>query len=179
MKRGALKRAQQRWGQVEGVCSRQHPSPHPKIINLRRQFFFPDRLRLVCATVPCAPAGRMDLSDSCVSCTFPECAHSRKRKPRTVHALRAEQGHSRYTFSAHNPVSATIDSGDIVEVQCWDSSEHDCGLGEGADAAKLEHLFDRRRPKPLGAWGNPLCDPVVVKGAMPGETLKVEILEKR
>jgi acetamidase/formamidase len=118
----------------------------------------------------------MDLSDSCVSCTFPQCVHTRKRKPRTVHSLRAEQSHSRYTFSAHNPISATIDSGDVVEVSCWDSSEHDCGRGEGADAAKLQHLLDRTREKPLGAWGNPLCDPIVVKGAMPGDILKVEIM---
>ena len=97
-----------------------------------------------------------------------------KRKPRTIHKLRAEEGHAVYTFSAHNPASATIDSGDVVEVQCWDSSEHDLGGGDG-DAATIEQLLQRTRPKPLGGWGNPVCNPVVVRGAMPGDTLKVKL----
>ena len=99
-----------------------------------------------------------------------------QRPPRTIHQLREEQGHSRYTYSAANPLSATIDSGDIIEVQCWDSSEHDAA---DPDTATVEDLLNRTRPTPLGGWGNPVCDPVFVNGAQAGDTLQIEILALR
>ncbi len=101
------------------------------------------------------------------------CAAAASRAPRTVHHLRAEQGHGSYTYSADNPQSTRIKSGDLIEVQCWDSSEHDVL----ADNPTVEQLLDRTRPKPLGGWGNPVCDPVYVEGAEPGDTLQVEIIQ--
>ena len=60
--------------------------------------------------------------------------------------------------------------------QCWDSSEHDL---VGPDPCTVDELLNRTRPKPLGGWGNPVCDPVYVEGAEPGDTLQVEILQLR
>jgi hypothetical protein len=74
------------------------------------------------------------------------------RPPRSIHQLRGDMSHSIYTYSVHNEISARISSGDIVELQCWDSSEHD--LPDSA-AATVDKLLNRTRPLPLGGWGSP------------------------
>jgi hypothetical protein len=60
----------------------------------------------------------------CCAAAAPSAATA-GRAPRTIHQLREEEGHATYTYSTDNPLSATIQSGDLIEVQCWDSSEHD------------------------------------------------------
>ena len=82
----------------------------------------------------------------CACCAFPA---AKSRPPRNIHQLYVDQGHAASTYSADNPISVTIDSGDVVSMQCWDSSEHD--LPDPATAT-VEMLLNRRRQKPLGGW---------------------------
>ena len=78
----------------------------------------------------CRPAKHVDhdtlqwtfLNGGCGCCSRQQVmaaatAATSARAPRTVHQLRAEQGHHSYTYSVENPLSATIQSGDIIEVQ--------------------------------------------------------------
>ena len=51
------------------------------------------------------------------------------------------------------------------------------GTADWHGGSTVDELINRHRPKPFGGWGNPVCAPVYVEGAEPGDTLQVEILE--
>ena len=95
----------------------------------------------------------------------------------TIHQLR---NNARvYSYSAANPPGKTVRSGDVIEVQCLDAS--DGWLGPEGPESTTEHYAKRRHtPEIMEKYpGNPVCEPVYVEGAEPGDTLVVEILELR
>src|SRR6266852_6231241 len=81
------------------------------------------------------------------------------------HSIRRDVFH--YKWDSSLPPAVEIESGDVVH---FDTEEVTAGqLKKGDDASKLASLdFDRLYP---------LGGPVYVKGAEPGDTLEVEILE--
>ena len=84
-----------------------------------------------------------------------------------------------YSYAADNPPGKSVSSGDVVEVQCLDAS--DGWLGPDGPESTTEHYAKRRHtPKIMEQFpGNPVCEPVYVDGAEPGDTLMVEILQLR
>ena len=84
-----------------------------------------------------------------------------------------------YTYSSANPPGAVVQSGDAIEVQCLDAS--DGWLEASGPGSTTEHYAKRRHtPEIMEQFpGNPVCEPVFVEGAEPGDTLQVELLELR
>ena len=84
-----------------------------------------------------------------------------------------------YTYSSTNPPGAVVQSGDAIEVQCLDAS--DGWLEASGPGSTTEHYAKRRHtPEIMEQFpGNPVCEPVFVEGAEPGDTLQVELLELR
>ena len=72
-----------------------------------------------------------------------------------------------------------MQSGDAIEVQCLDAS--DGWLEASGPGSTTEHYAKRRHtPEIMEQFpGNPVCEPVFVEGAEPGDTLQVELLELR
>src|SRR4051812_13235438 len=85
----------------------------------------------------------------------------------TSHALPAERLHYAWD-NAVQPV-LEIDSGDTVEIATHDSGDH--YLKRDSTVADLA--------KRLPIKGHALTGPILVRGAQPGDTLAVEILEVR
>ena len=84
-----------------------------------------------------------------------------------------------YTYSSTNPAGAVVQSGDAIEVQCLDAS--DGWLEASGPGSTTEHYAKRRHtPESMKQFpGNPVCEPVFVEGAEPGDTLQVELMELR
>lgn len=115
-----------------------------------------------------------------------------------VHKLHAEQNRNA-TFSAGNAVGATVDSGDIFEVQClcasggWVTRDGKPSDGAVATPSRVHHARPNGSLRhPAGeakeaeykasvglVSGNPICEPIYVKGAEPGDTLQVDVLDLR
>ncbi len=114
-----------------------------------------------------------------------------------LHTLRDDQNRNA-TFSADNSPGVVIESGDIFEVQCLCASggwvTRDGVPSPGAVATSRSHaehptgsLRDPNGVAEENAYkesqgvsgGNPICEPVFVKGAEPGDTLQVEVLKLR
>lgn len=84
--------------------------------------------------------------------------------PRT-HYLPDEQVH--YTWDAGNPPRIVVDSGDTVVV--WTRDVSDNQIGPNSDTAVIADLdWDRVYP---------LCGPIGIHGAEPGDTLAIEVLD--
>src|SRR3954447_7113075 len=84
--------------------------------------------------------------------------------PRT-HYLRDEHVH--YKWDVDNEPVLTIDSGDTVVL--WTREVSDNQIGPDSDASALAN-FDWQRAYPL-------TGPIAVRGAQPGDTLKLEVLD--
>ena len=84
--------------------------------------------------------------------------------PRTHH-LPDEQVH--FTWDTGNEPVLTIDSGDTVVV--WTRDVSDNQIGPGSDASVIAGLD----------WNRvyPLCGPIAIHGAQPGDTLAIEVLD--
>eukprot|EP00928_Gymnodinium_smaydae_P045757 TRINITY_DN30463_c0_g1_i2.p1 TRINITY_DN30463_c0_g1~~TRINITY_DN30463_c0_g1_i2.p1 ORF type:complete len:402 (-),score=48.50 TRINITY_DN30463_c0_g1_i2:79-1284(-) len=98
----------------------------------------------------------------------------------SVHKLRDDQNRN-CVFSASVEPAVKIDSGDVVEVQTLDArSGYICP--ERFRNGDVLNTFDgfEEHAKTLGvASGNPMCEPIYVEGAEPGDILKVEVLQLR
>lgn len=114
-----------------------------------------------------------------------------------IHTLRDEQNRNA-TFSADNPPGVVIESGEVFEVQCLCASggwvTRDGVPSPGAVATTRSHaehptgsLRDPNGVEEENAYkesqrvtgGNPICEPVFVNGAEPGDTLQVDVLKLR
>src|SRR5437868_5621304 len=83
----------------------------------------------------------------------------------TEHSLAADRLH----FAWDNSLAPTleIDAGDTVRIETWDASGHFFQRDStGADVGK---------PRPRS--GHALTGPIAIRGARPGDTLVVEVLE--
>src|SRR5580704_12820319 len=84
--------------------------------------------------------------------------------PRTHH-LPDEQVH--FTWDTANEPVLTIDSGDTVVV--WTRDVSDNQIGPDSDTGVIAGLdWDRVYP---------LCGPIAIHGAQPGDTLEIEVLD--
>jgi amidase len=70
-----------------------------------------------------------------------------------------------YSFSRHHPPVATIESGTEVYFETWDART-------GSIRSEQDTLA---QPHPKGP--NPATGPILVRGAEPGDSLAVEILD--
>jgi hypothetical protein len=114
-----------------------------------------------------------------------------------LHTLRDDQNRNA-TFSADNSPGVVIESGEVFEVQCLCASggwvTRDGVPSPGAVATSRSHAEhptgSLRDPNGVAeenaykesqrvAGGNPICEPVFVNGAEPGDTLQVEVLKLR
>jgi acetamidase/formamidase len=86
----------------------------------------------------------------------------------TEHVLTAERLH--FAWDNSLPPVLEVDPGDTVTIDTWDSSGHIIQRSfTSADAAN-------RKPKPPGV-GHALTGPIAVRGARPGETLVIDVLD--
>jgi acetamidase/formamidase len=85
----------------------------------------------------------------------------------TQHSLAAERLHFAWDNSL-TPV-LEIEAGDSVTIETWDASGH--------HFSKASTAADVAVPRPVA--GHALTGPIVVKGAQPGDTLVVDVLEVR
>jgi hypothetical protein len=114
-----------------------------------------------------------------------------------LHTLRDDQNRNS-TFSADHTPSVVIDSGEVFEVQCLCASggwvtrdgvpspgavvttrshaEHPTGSLRDPNGVAEENEYKESQGV---AGGNPICEPVFVTGAEPGDTLQVEVLKLR
>lgn len=77
--------------------------------------------------------------------------------------IKVTRNHVIYEFSKKDKPAAFIEPGQCVEIETYD-----CYQGVMLSEKSTFRDFDRR-------FGNPATGPVYVKGAMPGDTLKIEI----
>ncbi len=88
----------------------------------------------------------------------------------TDHSLPAERLH----FAWDNSIEPVlrIAPGDCVTLETWDASIHEIQrTWTGTDAPA-------RKPKPPGV-GHPLTGPIAIEGAVPGQTLVIDVLDVR
>ena len=85
----------------------------------------------------------------------------------TEHRLAAERLH--YAWDNTLPPVLEMDPGQVVTVETWDASGHEIQRSWTSE--------DAARRKPKQGRGHALTGPIAVRGAQPGNTLVVEILD--
>ena len=81
-----------------------------------------------------------------------------------THTLDSDDVH--YSWDKATPAKLTIDPGDTVVMKCRDSS--DGHFRRGMTSADM---------KPRAVKGHPLTGPIAIRGAKPGEVLRIDIVE--